>query len=237
MQPLMCFFVFSDVKQCKPKVWRYHQHHARHQSYQWVLSAPRTDSCVALPLANIGTEILLFFRCQHKFAFHLPGTADPIRAEYDLLLPLQGLSDHPRVHPGCDMDCVWEPHPSEHGAGQNKRWHLILFDIFCGFSFESTTLKTPRSSMLLKKHKLKVHNLMLSFHKFELNSTVNLLFLQLAAFSELQFSDRKPMVGNFRPVQPLNGRQVFRSGSPVILASSILLVGAIATALGLSQPN
>ncbi|XP_028277468.1 carbonic anhydrase 4a [Parambassis ranga] len=60
---------------------------------------------------------------------------------------------------------------------------------------------------------------------------------QLAAFSDLQFSDRKPMVGNFRPVQPLNGRQVFRSGSPVILASSILLVGAIATALGLSQPN
>ncbi|KAF3841293.1 hypothetical protein F7725_007155 [Dissostichus mawsoni] len=39
------------------------------------------------------------------------------------------------------------------------------------------------------------------------------------------------------PVQPLNGRQVFRSGGAVILASSALLMATIATALGLSQPN
>ncbi|TKS83611.1 Carbonic anhydrase 4 [Collichthys lucidus] len=59
---------------------------------------------------------------------------------------------------------------------------------------------------------------------------------QLRMFSELKFQDGKPMVGTFRPVQPLNGRQVYRSGGAVILASSTLLVAAIATALGLSQP-
>uniref|UniRef100_A0A7N6APR7 Carbonic anhydrase n=1 Tax=Anabas testudineus TaxID=64144 RepID=A0A7N6APR7_ANATE len=45
---------------------------------------------------------------------------------------------------------------------------------------------------------------------------------QLEEFSELKFHDGKPMVENFRPVQPLNGRQVYRSGSAVILASSAL---------------
>ncbi|XP_074467223.1 carbonic anhydrase 4a isoform X2 [Sebastes fasciatus] len=60
---------------------------------------------------------------------------------------------------------------------------------------------------------------------------------QLRAFSELKFKDGKPMVETFRPVQPLNGRQVYRSGGAVILASSAILVAAIATALGLSQPN
>ncbi|XP_035034654.1 carbonic anhydrase 4a [Hippoglossus stenolepis] len=60
---------------------------------------------------------------------------------------------------------------------------------------------------------------------------------QLRVFSDLKFRDGKPMVGTFRPVQPLNGRQVFRSGSAVILASSALLVAAMATALGLSRPN
>lgn len=77
---------------------------------------------------------------------------------------------------------------------------------------------------------------MISFHKLEPNICVYLLFLQLRAFSELKFHDGKPMVGTFRPVQPLNGRKVFRSGGAVILASSALLVAAIATALGLSQP-
>ncbi|KAM6906941.1 carbonic anhydrase 4a [Xenentodon cancila] len=60
---------------------------------------------------------------------------------------------------------------------------------------------------------------------------------QLRAFSELQFHDGKPMAGNFRPVQPLNGRQVFRSGGAAVLVSSALLAAALATALGLSRPN
>uniref|UniRef100_A0A665TUS4 Carbonic anhydrase n=1 Tax=Echeneis naucrates TaxID=173247 RepID=A0A665TUS4_ECHNA len=42
---------------------------------------------------------------------------------------------------------------------------------------------------------------------------------QLQVFSELKFRDGKPMVDTFRPVQPLNGRRVFRSGSAVILAT------------------
>ncbi|XP_062262200.1 carbonic anhydrase 4a [Platichthys flesus] len=60
---------------------------------------------------------------------------------------------------------------------------------------------------------------------------------QLRVFSELKFHDGKPMVGTFRPVQPLNGRKVFRSGSVVTLASSALLIAAMATALGLSRSN
>ncbi|TDH04670.1 hypothetical protein EPR50_G00135210 [Perca flavescens] len=68
-------------------------------------------------------------------------------------------------------------------------------------------------------------------------NTIPLSMDQLRVFSELQFHDGKPMVGNFRPVQPLNGRKVFRSGGAVILVSSTLLLAAIATALGLSQPN
>ncbi|KAM9331722.1 carbonic anhydrase 4a [Pholidichthys leucotaenia] len=60
---------------------------------------------------------------------------------------------------------------------------------------------------------------------------------QLRAFSGVQFHNGKPMWGNFRPVLPLNGRQVFRSGGAVVLASYSLLVATIAVALGLSQPN
>ncbi|XP_010773959.1 carbonic anhydrase 4-like [Notothenia coriiceps] len=68
-------------------------------------------------------------------------------------------------------------------------------------------------------------------------SPIPLSMEQLRAFSELKFHDGNSMVETFRPVQPLNGRQVFRSGGAVILASSALLMATIATALGLSQPN
>ncbi|XP_006799631.1 carbonic anhydrase 4a [Neolamprologus brichardi] len=60
---------------------------------------------------------------------------------------------------------------------------------------------------------------------------------QLQAFSKLQFNDGQQMTGNFRPVQPLNGRKVYRSGSAVILANSAILLATIAIALGLSEPN
>ncbi|KAM7398463.1 hypothetical protein PAMA_006394 [Pampus argenteus] len=60
---------------------------------------------------------------------------------------------------------------------------------------------------------------------------------QLKAFSQLKFHDGNAMVGTFRPVQPLNGRNVYRSGGAVILASSALLMVATVMALGLSQPN
>ncbi|KAJ0004280.1 hypothetical protein NQD34_010494 [Periophthalmus magnuspinnatus] len=60
---------------------------------------------------------------------------------------------------------------------------------------------------------------------------------QLRAFFDLKFHDGKPMVDTFRPVQPLNGRQVFRSGATVALTSTALLVAALASALGLSQLN
>uniref|UniRef100_A0A667ZJ80 Carbonic anhydrase n=1 Tax=Myripristis murdjan TaxID=586833 RepID=A0A667ZJ80_9TELE len=43
-------------------------------------------------------------------------------------------------------------------------------------------------------------------------NTIPLSREQLRAFSELQFQDGKQMVDTFRPVQPLNGRLVYRSG-------------------------
>ncbi|XP_013866464.1 carbonic anhydrase 4 [Austrofundulus limnaeus] len=60
---------------------------------------------------------------------------------------------------------------------------------------------------------------------------------QLKAFSTIQFHDGKLMTNNFRPVQPLNGRQVFYSGGAVVLVSSTLLMAALVTALGLTQWN
>ncbi|XP_061607051.1 carbonic anhydrase 4a [Phyllopteryx taeniolatus] len=66
---------------------------------------------------------------------------------------------------------------------------------------------------------------------------IPLSFEQLRAFSELKFHDGKPMVGTFRPVQPLNGRQVFRSGGAAVSVSSGLLAAALATAAGLSRLN
>uniref|UniRef100_A0A8C7Z685 Carbonic anhydrase n=1 Tax=Oryzias sinensis TaxID=183150 RepID=A0A8C7Z685_9TELE len=60
---------------------------------------------------------------------------------------------------------------------------------------------------------------------------------QLKAFSELRFQNGKPLVKNFRPLQPLNGRVVFRSAGAAVLISSSLLMVALALVLELSQPN
>ncbi|XP_046876538.1 carbonic anhydrase 4a [Hypomesus transpacificus] len=60
---------------------------------------------------------------------------------------------------------------------------------------------------------------------------------QLQVFSELKFHDGKPMVGNYRPIQPLNGRPVYRSGGTVVLASVAVMLTSVAMATGLAQPN
>lgn len=65
----------------------------------------------------------------------------------------------------------------------------------------------------------------------------SLLCRQLRAFSQLKFHDGRPMVGTFRPVQPLNGRLVSHSGATRILTSSAILVAAVAAVVGLCQPN
>ncbi|KAA8594177.1 carbonic anhydrase 4b [Etheostoma spectabile] len=67
-------------------------------------------------------------------------------------------------------------------------------------------------------------------------NTVPLSRNQLAAFSKLQFSNGKQMVGTYRPVQPLNTRQVYYSGGHVALASALLLIMLVlvSTALSLS---
>ncbi|XP_043094194.1 carbonic anhydrase 4a [Puntigrus tetrazona] len=60
---------------------------------------------------------------------------------------------------------------------------------------------------------------------------------QLRAFSTLKFHDGSPMVGTFRPVQPRNGRVVYRSGGAAVAASVLLVLTSIGGALGLSRPN
>ncbi|XP_058489006.1 carbonic anhydrase 4b [Solea solea] len=54
-------------------------------------------------------------------------------------------------------------------------------------------------------------------------NTIPLSKKQLAAFSQLEFSDGRQMVGTFRPVQPLNRRQVFYSSGHVAPVSAMLL--------------
>ncbi|XP_052412455.1 carbonic anhydrase 4a [Carassius gibelio] len=60
---------------------------------------------------------------------------------------------------------------------------------------------------------------------------------QLRAFSALKFHDGNPMVGTFRPVQPRNGRVVYRSSGAAVTASAVLILASISAALGLSHPN
>ncbi|XP_075891831.1 carbonic anhydrase 4b [Nelusetta ayraudi] len=50
---------------------------------------------------------------------------------------------------------------------------------------------------------------------------------QLSAFSQLQFPDGEPMVNTFRPLQPLNGRQVQYSACHVPLVSLVLLMVSV----------
>ncbi|XP_067263673.1 carbonic anhydrase 4a [Chanodichthys erythropterus] len=60
---------------------------------------------------------------------------------------------------------------------------------------------------------------------------------QLRAFSTLKFKSGDPMVGTFRPVQPRNGRVVYRSSSAAVAASAVLLLASISTVFGLSHLN
>ncbi|XP_026099934.1 carbonic anhydrase 4 [Carassius auratus] len=60
---------------------------------------------------------------------------------------------------------------------------------------------------------------------------------QLKSFNDLKFKDGSPMVGTFRPIQPRNGRVVYRSSGVAVIASVILILASISAALGLSRPN
>ncbi|KAM9318728.1 carbonic anhydrase 4b [Pholidichthys leucotaenia] len=54
-------------------------------------------------------------------------------------------------------------------------------------------------------------------------NTIPLSKNQLTAFNQLLFADGKKMVDNYRPVQPLNGRQVYYSKGHVVLVNSLFL--------------
>ncbi|KAL3057572.1 carbonic anhydrase 4b [Trematomus bernacchii] len=62
-------------------------------------------------------------------------------------------------------------------------------------------------------------------------NTVPLSRKQLAAFSHLQFSNGEQMVKTFRPLQPLNGRQVYYSGGHAALVSTVLLIMSVLVSL------
>ncbi|XP_062872566.1 carbonic anhydrase 4b [Trichomycterus rosablanca] len=59
---------------------------------------------------------------------------------------------------------------------------------------------------------------------------VDLDVQQLSAFSNLIFSNETAMVKTFRPVQPLNGREVYYSGATLASASIILVISGFLTA-------
>ncbi|XP_062242535.1 carbonic anhydrase 4b [Platichthys flesus] len=54
--------------------------------------------------------------------------------------------------------------------------------------------------------------------------TIPLSRKQLSAFSQLQFSNGKPMVRTYRPVQPMNERQVYYSRGHLASVSTVLLI-------------
>ncbi|XP_038549135.1 carbonic anhydrase 4b [Micropterus salmoides] len=65
-------------------------------------------------------------------------------------------------------------------------------------------------------------------------NTIPLSRKQLAAFSQLQFASGTQMVKSYRPVQPLNGRQVYYSGGHVaVLSSGLLMSVLVSSALSL----
>ncbi|XP_007248669.3 carbonic anhydrase 4b [Astyanax mexicanus] len=61
--------------------------------------------------------------------------------------------------------------------------------------------------------------------------TIPLSRNQLSTFSTLQFDNETAMVGTFRPVQPLNSREVFYSGCTVVSVNAVLVVGTIFTTI------
>ncbi|XP_068066787.1 carbonic anhydrase 4 [Anomalospiza imberbis] len=66
---------------------------------------------------------------------------------------------------------------------------------------------------------------------------VTLSLFQLSQFEELHFDGKNstPMMENFRPVQPLNGREVLWSGASVTLPTAQLLLLALALTCTLSS--
>ncbi|MCI4385647.1 hypothetical protein PGIGA_G00053160 [Pangasianodon gigas] len=58
-------------------------------------------------------------------------------------------------------------------------------------------------------------------------NTVKLSKMQLSAFSDLRFENGTAMTETFRPVQPLNGRDIFYSGSNTASVSTVLVVSTL----------
>ncbi|XP_044059311.1 carbonic anhydrase 4b [Siniperca chuatsi] len=65
-------------------------------------------------------------------------------------------------------------------------------------------------------------------------NTIPLSREQLAAFSQLQFPNGKQMVRTYRPVQPLNERQVYYSGGHVAVVCTVLLIMSVLVSSALS---
>lgn len=80
----------------------------------------------------------------------------------------------------------------------------------------------PKDAVLLKPEEIQITNsCAVCFLGFPLVSS------QLVAFSQLQFASGQRMVETYRPVLPLNGRQVYYSGGQVAVLSSLVLLTSV----------
>ncbi|XP_012695242.2 carbonic anhydrase 4b [Clupea harengus] len=68
-------------------------------------------------------------------------------------------------------------------------------------------------------------------------NTIPLSNEQLSAFSQLSFADGQNMTGTYRPVQPLNGREVYHSGSVAVWVNTVVLLSSVLATVGLSFPE
>lgn len=136
----------------------------------------------------------------------------------------------------------------EESVSANKRFDPLLHALkYIKWPSNSTTLKgvslemfTPSQKDMTKYFRyngsLTTPNCAEAVVWTLFENTVPLSRKQLTAFSQLQFSNGKQMVKTYRPVQPLNGRQVYYSGSHVAVVSTVLLIvsGLLSSALSLS---
>lgn len=117
--------------------------------------------------------------------------------------------------PDCAEAVVWTLFTS---TVQLSKGQVILWQYFIIFSKDKIICKT---SPALFSHIITLQS------KFSSVCCVVSSMLQLAAFNELQFTDGKPMAKTYRPVQPLNGRQIYYSAGYAAVVSAVLLISSV----------
>uniref|UniRef100_A0A3P9BNK1 Carbonic anhydrase 4 n=1 Tax=Maylandia zebra TaxID=106582 RepID=A0A3P9BNK1_9CICH len=108
----------------------------------------------------------------------------------------------------------------------------------------SSLVSSHKKNNICKRHILKQHTgIMTKYFRYKgslttpdcaeavvwtlFESTIPLSRNQLTAFSQLLFYDGQKMVNNYRPVQPLNGREVYYSSGQLALVSCVLFTKSV----------